>query len=188
VPETYIATKKEDLVTFLGRHKKIITKGIKNNGFNLTPSHSISSLTMIVSKSDLNEISDCFAPSLFQEYLDKIFELRIFYFNKKFYSAAIFSQNDEKTKVDFRNYNDKKPNRVVPYNLPFQVEESLHNFVKKCNLTSGSIDMIVSKEMQYYFLEINPVGQFDWISKACNQYLEKDIALFFYERNHKKNN
>ena len=32
-----------------------------------------------------------------------------------FYSSAIFSQNDPKTSVDFRNYNKDKPNRTPPY-------------------------------------------------------------------------
>ena len=30
---------------------------------------------------------------------------------------------------------------------------------------------------EFVFLEVNPVGQFGWVSKNCNYYLEKKIAL-----------
>ncbi|MCJ7934917.1 MAG: grasp-with-spasm system ATP-grasp peptide maturase [Chryseobacterium sp.] len=61
--------------------------------------------------------------TFFQDKIDKEFEIRTFYLNGKCYSMAIFSQNDEQTKTDFRKYNLEKPNRNVPYNLPFDIEE-----------------------------------------------------------------
>lgn len=38
---------------------------------------------------------------------------------------AIFSQNDDQTKVDFRNYNINKPNRNVPFMLPNELESKI---------------------------------------------------------------
>jgi glutathione synthase/RimK-type ligase-like ATP-grasp enzyme len=46
----------------------------------------------------------------------------------------------------------------------------------KLGLDSGSIDMIVSTEGKYIFLEVNPVGQFGMVSYPCNYYIERDIA------------
>lgn len=93
---------------------------------------------------------------------------------------AIFSQNDNKTSVDFRNYNLKKPNRVVPYKLPSYIENKLLKFAKSADLDTGSFDLIVTKkEKEYVFLEVNPYGQFGWLSKNCNYYLEKLIAEYF---------
>ena len=43
-------------------------------------------------------------------------------------------------------------------------------------LKSGSIDMIYSTDNIYYFLEVNPVGQFYQVSFPANYYLEKEIA------------
>jgi ATP-GRASP peptide maturase of grasp-with-spasm system len=179
IPETMIISSKKELIIAKTKFQKLITKGIKSNGFNIDFQSSISCLTQLVEMKDIEGFSDTFAPSIVQKYIEKLFELRVFYLNEKCYSAAIFSQQDEKTKIDFRNYNEENPNRVVPYKLPQTVEGMICDFMKTQDLKSGSIDILVSDKMEYYFLEVNPVGQFKWISKNCNFYLEKEIANYF---------
>lgn len=113
--------------------------------------------------------------TFFQEKIEKDFEIRTFYLNGKCWSMAIFSQNDEQTKVDFRKYNTTKPNRNVPYNLPSHVEEKIQLLMQFLDLNSGSLDFIKKGET-YYFLEINPIGQFTGMSNTCNYSLEQKIA------------
>lgn len=48
----------------------------------------------------------------------------------------------------------------------------------KVEMNSGSIDMIVTLNNNYVFLEVNPVGQFWQVSYLCNYYLEKKIAHY----------
>lgn len=96
----------------------------------------------------------------------------------KFYSMAIFSQNDNQTSVDFRNYNYNKPNRKVPFQLPMEIEKKLDILMKKLDFNSGSIDMIVTVENEYVFLEVNPLGQFSMTSFPCNYNVEKIIAEY----------
>lgn len=113
--------------------------------------------------------------TFFQENIEKDFEIRSFYLNGKVWSTAIFSQNDEQTKVDFRKYNHKKPNRNVPYNLPKSTEEKIHLLMQSLDLNSGSLDLIKSGD-KFYFLEVNAIGQFLGHSVLCNYSLEKEIA------------
>lgn len=115
--------------------------------------------------------------TFFQKKIEKHFEIRSFYLNGKVWSIAIFSQNDEQTKVDFRKYNDEKPNRKVPYNLPKNIEQKIHQLMQSLDLNSGSLDFIKS-DSQYYFLEVNSVGQFLGMSILCNYLLEKEIAEY----------
>ena len=89
---------------------------------------------------------------------------------------AIFSQNDEQTQLDYRNYNRVKPNRNIPYILPKDIETKLQKLMDKLDLNTGSIDMMVTTEGEYVFLEVNPTGQFGWVSENCNYYLEEKIA------------
>ena len=116
--------------------------------------------------------------SYFEEKVDKLYELRIFYFNGNFRTMAIFSQKDNQTKLDFRHYNSEKPNRTVAFNLPSDIENKLTKLMNVLSLNFGSIDMIVSKNREYYFLEVNPVGQFGMVSFPCNYNIEKDIAKY----------
>ena len=49
--------------------------------------------------------------------------------------------------------------------------------MQKLDLETGSIDLIKSTNGEYYFLEINPNGQFGMTSYPCNYNLEEKVAL-----------
>lgn len=122
-------------------------------------------------------IKNDFFISFFQEKIEKDFEIRTFYLNGNCWSFAIFSQNDEQTKVDFRKYNTEVPNRNVRYNLPKSIEEKIHLLMLSLDLNCGSLDFIKSGD-KYYFLEVNAIGQFLGLSFICNYSLEKEIATY----------
>jgi ATP-GRASP peptide maturase of grasp-with-spasm system len=159
----------------LVRGVRFITKPIWEVIVSLTNSKRIDSGTFAVDSQEVN--STDFNYSLFQEEIEKEYEVRSFFFFNTFYSMAIFSQASEKTKVDFRNYDERKPNRMIPYKLPFDIESKLKKLMKDLNLDSGSIDLIRAKH-KYYFLEVNPVGQFGMVSIPCNYFIEKHIAEY----------
>ncbi len=46
----------------------------------------------------------------------------------------------------------------------------------KIGLNCGSIDMIRGTDGKYYFLEVNPNGQFGMVSSPCNLGLYKLVA------------
>lgn len=180
IPDTIICTHKQTLKAFKVKHDKIITKSI-NEGFMFSTSeNSYFASTEIVDDAKLQQAPDSFFPTLIQEYIDKQVELRSFYLHGEIYTMAIFSQQNEQTKVDFRHYDYQKPNRLVPFKLPVTVEEKIRRFMKAINLNSGSLDIILDKENNYSFLEVNPVGQFGMVSKPCNYHLEKKIAETLY--------
>ena len=180
IPKILITNKKQKLKDFIDKHKfKVITKSIKDNLYSkLNDSTYVMQYTAEVESNLFNSLPKTFGYSLFQEYIEKKFELRIFFLNKEFYAMAIFSQNNPKTKIDFRRYDTENPNRTMPYLLPKKIENKLTKLMNLLNLNSGSIDMIVSKNNKYVFLEVNPVGQFGQVSLPCNYNIEKKIAKY----------
>ena len=176
-PEWVICNTKSALVEFSKKHSSIITKPLGEVTNYKESANTLKYVrTEIVKETTIDEMPESFFPSFFQEYIDKNIEIRSFFLEGKFYSMAIFSQLDSKTKVDFRNYNDEHPNRNVPFQLPNFIEEKLARLMDKINLNTGSIDLILNNKGDFYFLEVNPVGQFGMTSKPCNYYLEKKIA------------
>jgi ATP-GRASP peptide maturase of grasp-with-spasm system len=176
IPTTIITSKKKELKQFFD-DKDVITKALHEALF-ITQTNSrefIKNYTSTVNKEDLGKITDTFFPSLFQNKIEKKYELRIFYFANQCYASAIFSQQSSQTKVDFRNYNEEKPNRVIPYKLPIIIENRIKKFMKVCNLTTGSIDMAVDTFDNYIFFEVNPVGQFGMVAEPCNYPIENII-------------
>lgn len=179
IPSTIVTSRKNDAITFLQKHGFCISKPLHNGHLNgkIVGDLSIASKgTFTVKIEALESLDTTFVPMLLQQYIPKQFEIRVFYFVGQFYAMAIFSQNDEMTQIDYRNYNREKPNRAVPFQLPEYIEKALRALIAKTELKTCSIDLIYTPNNEYYFLEINPNGQFGWVSDNCNFYIEKEIA------------
>lgn len=176
IPEFIITTQSDTVKIFLQKHKKIITKPIHSSFIFGSDDFWLPTYTEEVNENILKKMPQSFKPTLFQSYIEKKIEIRTFYLEGSFYSMAIFSQNDSQTQTDFRVYNDDKPNRTVPFKLPEQIEINLHKLMKELRFESGSIDLIYSTDNKFYFLEVNPIGQFGMVSYPCNYYLEEKIA------------
>jgi ATP-GRASP peptide maturase of grasp-with-spasm system len=176
IPETIITTSKKELLMFYNENNTLITKPIFEVAPIIYKNSSISMFTKEVELEDIEKFPDQFYPSLFQKRIDKLFEIRAFIYKDKIYSIAIFSQDDNQTKTDFRNYNYSKPNRNVPFKLPKSIESKLFELIKEVKLNTGSIDLIANTNGELVLLEINPVGQFGMVSVGLNYSLERMIA------------
>lgn len=178
IPPTLVTNSKQKLKRFQNRYNEIIIKPLSNGMFLGYNNKHYTNYTMKITKRNLAEIPNTFFPSLFQKLILKEYEVRTFFLNDVCYSMAIFSQNDKQTRIDFRDYNMERPNRNVPYKLPEQQVIKLKKFMKTIGLNTGSIDLIKSEDGKYYFLEVNPVGQFGMVSIPCNYNCEKEVAKY----------
>lgn len=176
IPKTTVTNKFTYVQEGYGLQGEVITKSLGQFSTIQYKDYSKKLLTQKFKTIELEGKS--FFPSLFQEYIDKEYELRIFYLDGSFYSMAIFSQKNRKTIVDFRNYDYDNPSRNVPYKLPYTIQKKLDHLMKNLGLNTGSIDMIRSVNGDYVFLEVNPSGQYGMVSNPCNYPLDKLIAQY----------
>ncbi len=178
IPDTIISGLRRQLEIACNNKDGIITKAISNGIVIHKDNEVIQSYTSRVSSMDLASYDAKIFPSLIQEQIEKVFELRIFFLDGVFYPMAIFSQNNKQTEVDFRKYDFEKPNRTVPYVLVDPIIQKLSALISLLQLKSGSIDMIVTTAGEHVFLEINPIGQYGMTSYPCNYYLDLKIAEY----------
>jgi ATP-GRASP peptide maturase of grasp-with-spasm system len=179
-PNWSVSMKTSDTMDFIDRvGGKVITKGIWESLIASTPTSGYSTYTELISLPELENFPSEHFPSMLQQNVIKKYEVRTFYLLGRIWSMAIFSQNDPQTTIDFRKYNDDKPNRNVPFKLPDEIEQKLTKLMDFLELETGSIDFLVDENDNFIFLEVNPVGQFGMTSSPCNYYLEKEVANHF---------
>jgi ATP-GRASP peptide maturase of grasp-with-spasm system len=176
-PATLLTTSKAAALRFVQRHGKVAMKSLagaslqtRDGGYHL--------YTELVDVDDLATVPDRHFPCLLQAYVEKQYEIRTFYLAGRCYSMGVFSQLDAKTTVDFRRYNWKTFNRCVPVRLPAELELGIRTLMERVGLSTGSLDLIKCTDGRYVFLEVNPVGQFGFVSSFCNYPLEKALAEF----------
>jgi MvdD pre-ATP grasp domain len=102
-------------------------------------------------------------PCLFQEYVPKSVELRVTVVGDQVFAAEIDSQANERTRIDWRHYDVEVPYRAAE--LPPDVAERCYALTRSYGLNFGAIDLILTPDGRYVFLEINPNGQWLWVQK-----------------------
>lgn len=176
VPRTLITNVKSDVVDFLSKCEGgVICKASSAQQIilNSKKTGTLTQYTTELQKEDLlANLPERFFPTLFQEKIGKLMDLRIFYLDKKCFSMGIVN-----TEVDYRENNTAF--RHIPICLPEGIEEKIIALMEGLNLNIGCIDMIKDKKYdKTYFLEVNPNGQFNMVSSRCNFILEREISNF----------
>lgn len=179
IPETRILNRREDIFQFFEDCSSgMVSKAIYNS-FNFRRGDELyAHPTLKVTKESISQLPETIGPSLFQQEIEKRGDLRCCIVAEKLFCGAIFSQSNPKTRTDFRKYDHERPNRVVPFALPETISENLFAMMRSLNLNFGLIDMVLSADGEYYFLEVNPIGQFDSLSSNCGFPIERTIAEY----------
>lgn len=99
------------------------------------------------------------APTIFQPYVEKAFELRCVVIGEKIFAAKIQSQAAEATRRDWRAGEPEQE----PFALPEEIQASIRRLMASFGLNFASLDMIVTPAGEFVFLELNPNGQWLWL-------------------------
>lgn len=125
---------------------------------------------MMANLDSVNEL-----PCHFQEYIAKQYELRVTVIAGQIFAAKIHSQDDVRTAVDSR---DISANIIyAATQLPPDIAERCRELVSSYGLNFSALDLIVTPQNEYVFLENNPNGQFLYIEQLIPEFqLLKTVA------------
>lgn len=166
IPQTLITNSSWEARTFFNEIDSIIYKPQRHGRIIQNGSTSFI-YTSIVKKQHMNQIeSNRFAPSLFQKHVQKNLELRITVVGEKTFAVEIYSQEVIEALYDWRRADTGKLLHR-PHRLREDIKSKCISLVKKLGLRFGAIDMILTPQGEYVFLEINPNGQWAWIQELC---------------------
>mgnify|MGYP004678856205 CR=1 FL=1 len=186
VPYTIITSEKQALNRVLREKEKLISKSAYNARTIPYNKDLYTMFTAEISKNDINNIPEHFFPSMIQEEIVKDFEIRVFFILGKIYSMAIISQDNPQTALDFRKYDEKKPNRFIPCDIDTNTKAKISVFMNSMNLNIGSLDFIKGRDGKLYFLEVNYMGQFGMVDFPCNYGIHRYICDLLIEKDNKR--
>lgn len=109
----------------------------------------------------LEGLSQC--PMVFQATVEKKLELRATIVGDDIFCAAIDSQKHDAMKTDWRKKGSTTLDEWFPYELPIDIKQKLIQLAKALGLQYGAVDIILTHDNEYQFLEINPCGEFFWM-------------------------
>jgi glutathione synthase/RimK-type ligase-like ATP-grasp enzyme len=121
---------------------------------------------------------------MFQEQIPKALELRVVIVGNELFAAAIASQKFEQSRYDWRRQVLSLVDDWQPYSLPQEVEAKLLSMMNYFGLNYGAIDLILTPDNRYVFLEINPCGEFSWLDHAVGLPISQAIANLLLRQSH----
>lgn len=115
------------------------------------------------------------APVIYQREIRKAHDIRVTIIGDELFAVAIHSQGQPETEVDWRRGNRLDLAHEV-IKLPARLAERCIQLTRRLGLGYGAIDFVLDQNGKYWFLEINPNGQWAWIERRTGVPLTKAIV------------
>lgn len=168
IPDTLISQSQDEVQEFIdGQKGKVIVKPVVGAAGPLMFTTFIDDAR----KTDPESFRVC--PAVYQEYIEGTRHIRLNCFGNKSYAAVI--ETDE---LDWR------PNLNVPV-VKWEVPPSLHKKIRKVldqlGLAMGILDLKITPEGEYVWLEVNPQGQFLFLEPLAKMPLASIFADYLLE-------
>jgi glutathione synthase/RimK-type ligase-like ATP-grasp enzyme len=168
VPDTLVTNQPDAARAFIDAHGvgNVIRKAFRNIAQAPRETHLIRS-------EDLDLLDAVrYTPVIFQRFVPVERDLRVTIVEDDIFAAAVTSE--KKYAADYRP--GLASARVEPCALPPYVAEKLVELMKIFNLRFGAIDLRVTPDGDYVFFEINPAGEYLFISERTEQPISSAIA------------
>ena len=180
IPRTLISNDPAEVRRFVEQCPSAIVKPITPMCWNIDD-HVRAMATREVTLADLQSdsaVSAC--PMIYQEKVEKLFELRITFFGDEVVCGRLESQGHHASRTDFRTID---PANLAVHEVPLEpaVRWRLDLFRKRAGLLHGSFDLAVDTAGNRIFFEINEQGQFLWLEEVNPDIRMLDRLVSFME-------
>jgi hypothetical protein len=175
VPETLFASTPAAAEAFVKKHRICIAKTQATE----FPPHTIAFTKIIRDEDKLDFRGVQFDPYIFQQYIEPAYELRVTVVGTHIFPAKVFGNETDGISSSYRDWRYAHVNDTFgaeAATLPTAVARQCIALTQKFGLPYGAIDLIVDKRGTYWFLEINPNGQWAFVEEITGQPIGKAIA------------
>jgi len=179
LPSLITSNRRKDLIKFVKKHGNVVMKPMNQEFYQDSSDGLFKGLYVnIITEDHLEDFCEQGEnPIVLQAYIDKLYEVRYTVVGNDHHACRIESQKSEQTKIDWRRY-DIPNTPHYPFDPPENIKEKVNNLMKCFGLYYGALDFIVSPSGEWYFLEINTMGQWLWIEDLTGLKISDSIVNF----------
>ncbi|WP_338826204.1 hypothetical protein MTBGP_06940 [Moorella thermoacetica] len=171
IPKTCITNSPDKLRQF-AKNIDVVCKPIYS-GLQITPSANYSSYTREITPGELLEqdAEICLCPTLLQERIHKSKDIRITFFGEKAFVVSITGECEQP--IDWR-----RPGIALKYkltNVPEKIITSCKEMMRRLGLLYAAFDFVTGPSGEYFFLEVNPTGEWAWLDYTLGLNLRDEL-------------
>jgi len=171
IPRTLISNNATEIKRFYeASDQSIVIKPVRTGAFKNKDEDKII-FTNSLSAQDIAKVDSTVSlPSIYQAKVHKKYDIRVTVIGDNIYATEIHSQEYNDSVVDWRRGENPKLHHKK-HKLPADIEGMCVTLTKNLGLQFSAIDLVLSRDDVYYFLEINPNGQWAWIEERTGYQL-----------------
>jgi glutathione synthase/RimK-type ligase-like ATP-grasp enzyme len=180
IPNTLISTTAEDVRTFFNQSEgNIVAKPLRLGYFDYGDKQAGVYTNRMPWENLQDDDAIRMAPVIYQELLPKLYDIRVTVVGQKLFAAAIDSQSVPSASIDWRK-TDTETLGHLKHALPAPIEDLCLKLVAALGLNYGAIDLVLTPDNEYFFLEINPNGQWVWLEERLGFPISEEIAAWLF--------
>lgn len=176
IPRTLVTNSPEQVQAFFQELEgEIVTKLLTPLSVSMEGSGSFVYTSKVRKEDLLNAESLRHCPMVFQEHIPKERELRVAFVDGTCFVGALKSAQSKAGQVDWRLASPEELywEREV---LPDEVTYRLQALMAELGLVYGAVDLILTPDGEYVFLEVNPSGEWGMLERDLNYPISDAIA------------
>jgi ATP-grasp ribosomal peptide maturase len=172
IPRTFIGNDPAAARSFVADVGKAVYKPFGGGGIQDTDgTHQL--FSTLVTPDQAGSMSVSHTMHLFQKWVPKDHEIRLTVVDDQFFAARI-DAGSESGHVDWRVDYQKLSYSVAE--TPKSVRDHVSTLLNTLGLRFGALDFVVTPDDQWYFLELNPNGQWAWIEEETGMSIAVALA------------
>lgn len=177
VPPTLVSSDLASLEKFAADHGQVVCKSI-SNGLVTANGQAYAVHTREVSRAQLSDAGSLGGvPLLLQRCVPKGVDIRVTICGDKAYPVEVITPPG--SPIDWRATHGELRYRLC--HLPAEVYGACRSFMRELRLLYGAFDFVRTDDGRWYFLEVNPAGEWAWLDVALGLSMRDSLIDLLYD-------
>lgn len=182
IPKTLVTNSADDVRKFLNEQGSIVAKPLGAEVVNESGVAKAFYSTKIIADDDVDLSGLQVAPAIFQEDLSGCLDIRVTVVGNNVYACEIRKTGDLHSKVDWRVGVLTMNLTYLPHNLPCDLSATCISVIQDLGIKFGCFDFMLDTKGRYWFLEVNPNGQWGFIEENSGLLISDGFVELFTQR------
>lgn len=160
VPETLIGNDPDTILGFIAEHSAVLHKPFLPHAWDVRGRILQTPARRLPKGMQLDPRALALCPGIYQTVVEKQADWRVTVIGERMFAARI-QAHENPSEIDWRpTLMSLGRDRCTPGDLPQAVASALQAFMSRLGLAYGAIDLVEDLDGEFWFLEVNPFGQF----------------------------
>jgi glutathione synthase/RimK-type ligase-like ATP-grasp enzyme len=177
IPPTIISSDRAELSRFVTEEGRVICKpisqGLVSSDEGLFAIHTHEIRSEELQPTSMMEVT----PTLLQRLIPKGTDIRLTIIGEAIFPVEVITPAG--APIDWRATRQGLAYRSC--NLPVQVEQACRSFMAALNIVFGAFDFVRTDDGQWFFLEVNPAGEWAWLEVELNLPMRDALIDLLYD-------